>query len=88
MSDCKHERFQCSCAVTRISDEQDPEKIIGYATDIKVHCIDCGQPFEWIGIPMGLSMFEPMVSADGLELRAPMRPSGLPIEKIEGKIYN
>lgn len=88
MSDCKHERFQCSCAVTRLQDTKEPEKITGYTTDIKVHCMDCGIPFEWIGVSMGVSPLEPMVSADGTELRAPIRPSNAPIEKIEGKIYN
>lgn len=88
MEDCKHERFQCTCEVTRLHKEGEPEKITGYTTDIKVHCTDCGQPFEWIGVPGGSSPMQPMVSFDGTELRAPIRPSKLPIEKVEGKIYN
>lgn len=45
----------------------------GWYADIRINCAWCGQPFQWIG-PMGISPDQPMVSADGLELRAPMRP--------------
>ena len=39
------------------------------------YCVDCDEPFRWIGVPIGLSPRQPMVSVDETELRAPLRPA-------------
>lgn len=69
---CDHKNFNAKVNVTRLTDHSG--KVTGYTTDITVHCADCFKPFEWIGVPGGYSPLQPMVSADGLELRAPIKP--------------
>lgn len=72
--------FECRASVTRLTAEDDTEKITGYTTDIKVSCAECGLPFEWIGVPGGYSPAQPMVNFDATELRAPIKPSTDPVE--------
>lgn len=75
MSDCKHNKFKVQANVARLHTEEDPENITGYSMDITVKCDECGEPFEWVGLPGGYSPSQPRVSFDGTELRAPIRPS-------------
>lgn len=56
-----------------VGDEDMP--VTGYTTDITVTCEDCGQPFEFIGVPNGYSPLQPMTSIDRTQLRAPIRPA-------------
>lgn len=47
-----------------------------FHVDIKLWCRDCGMPFEWVGLPNGFSHYQPTVSIDGQEMRAPIVPKG------------
>mgnify|MGYP001613731486 CR=1 FL=1 len=71
---CDHLKFEATVRVGRLTDSDDQTKITGYMTDITVHCADCFKPFQWVGVPGGYSPNQPMVSADGTELRAPIKP--------------
>lgn len=73
MSKCLHENFAVKADVTRLSDT-DGGPVNGFTTDITVKCSDCEMPFQWVGLKRGASFAEPMVSVDGLELRAPIVP--------------
>lgn len=84
---CSHESFLSKCIVTRLTASETDPTIIGYCLDINIHCAVCGLPFEFIGVPTGISKSFPCVSFDCLELRAPIRPSDGPIE-IEIKPQN
>lgn len=86
--DCKHERFQSQVNVFRLKESDESEEITGYTADIKIHCAECGQAFEFIGVPMGYSPAQPMVNADCTELRIPIRPSLLPPMKDDSVIIN
>lgn len=86
--DCAHEMFQANVKVTRLTEDEKSDVVTGYTTDITVHCAQCGQAFEWLGVHAGLAPDRPMVSFSGLELRAPIRPSKAPIEKDPKKTYN
>lgn len=68
---CEHEGFAANVAVTRIEDRPDC-----YQADVRIECTQCGEPFRFLGLPHGLSFTAPMLSADGLELRAPIEPEG------------
>lgn len=68
---CDHKNFTTQVNTTRLTDKGN---VTGYTTDITIHCSDCLKPFQWIGVPMGYSAGQPMVSVDGLELRAPIKP--------------
>jgi hypothetical protein len=76
---CLHEQFECHCDVTRLTaGEGGP--INGYTADIRIKCIECGMPFEFVGVPGGYSHRQPMCSFDATKLRAPIRPSSDPVE--------
>ena len=71
---CEHASFLINGRVGRLSkDEGGP--ITGYTVDVTVKCTDCDLPFRFIGGKPGSSPFEPRVSADALELRAPLEPA-------------
>lgn len=78
--DCKHFNFKVAAKVGRLHEEGNPDKITGYMLDIVVCCIDCGLPFEFIGVPGGYSPAQPMVNFDATQLRAPIKPSSDPVE--------
>lgn len=69
---CDHLIFEASVDVLRLT-ETEGGPVTGYAADIRVRCVDCGEHFTFLG-PAGLSRAAPMVSVDGLELRAPIVP--------------
>lgn len=71
---CPHESFDVVVEVNRLS-KDDGGPINAYSADIRVECMDCGEPFRWIGIPAGQSGAHPMCSVDETELRAPLRPA-------------
>jgi len=65
------------CAHKNIRTEADIcylEDIGEWAADIKIKCIDCGEPFHFKGLPMGCSLITPCVSVDATELRIPIMP--------------
>ena len=74
---CQHAGFSVQANVTRLTDG-DGGPVTGYTTDITVKCADCGLPFRWLGLPGGSHHSEPRVSADALELRAPIEPAHVP----------
>ena len=76
---CKHLNFRADVAVNRILAEDDPEKVLYFACDVKIHCTDCGQPLEFQGLPRGVSPYRATVSFDGTEVRLPAVSPG---EKI------
>lgn len=79
---CPHMNFNVHAKIARIQkSEQEPEVIVAYSMDVSVFCRECGQPFEFFGLPNGFSHYRPTVSIDGQELRAPIilpgtRPPG------------
>jgi hypothetical protein len=70
MGECKHESFRVHAEVARLED------IGQFSVDVRVWCSDCGEPFEWVGLPGGFSHYQPCVSIDCQELRAPIVPRG------------
>lgn len=72
---CPHLNFAAAVNVGRITRSDDDPTIVGYTADITVQCVDCGEPFRWVGVPAGLSPRRPMVSVDETELHAPIRPA-------------
>ncbi len=83
---CPHLNHNIFASIARIQkSELEPETIIAYSADIKIECRDCGQPFEFIGLPNGMSFYRPTVSINGLELRVPLAiPGTRPPENMAG----
>lgn len=73
---CSHARFGASVEVNRLSDD-DGGPVTGYSADIRIRCAECGLPFEFIGLPAGLSPSQPTSSFAGDELRVPIKPMAI-----------
>ena len=78
-ANCKHENFRVDATVNRMEDSG------SFILDLRIHCVDCDLPFEWVGVPCGLSFYQPCVSVDNQELRAPITPKGIsPLKGLAG----
>jgi hypothetical protein len=77
MMRCQHFKFEARVDVGRLS-EKDGGPVTGYTADVRIKCAECGLPFRFIGAPFGYSRTEPMLSVDGLEMRAPIEPAHVP----------
>ncbi|MET0373987.1 MAG: hypothetical protein ABW128_06980 [Rhizorhabdus sp.] len=64
-----------SANVGRLSEVEDGP-ITGYFADIRIHCDQCGQAFQFIGLPPGQSSEKPTVSIDATEARMPLCEAG------------
>jgi hypothetical protein len=81
---CKHENFRIDVNVGRIiASKERPMEMVSmdeepayYSADLRIKCMDCGEPFEWVGLPNGFSPYQPTVSIDGQELRISAMPVG------------
>ena len=71
---CTHEQFKSKVGVYRLTDREGGP-VTGYTADIHIECAQCGLAFRFRGKSYGSSPFEPRLSADGLELRAPIEPA-------------
>ena len=83
MKTCEHNDFTASVGVARLT-EVEGGPATHFAAEIRIECAECGQKFEFVGLPLGSSAYKPTVSMDGEELRAPIAvkgtkpPEGLP----------
>ncbi|RVD42861.1 hypothetical protein EN742_06495 [Mesorhizobium sp. M4A.F.Ca.ET.020.02.1.1] len=74
---CKHMNFAANVAVNRIEDTG------RFMADVTVKCIDCGEPFQFIGLEPGLKMNGATVSIDGLEARMAILPNSQAMSPLE-----
>jgi hypothetical protein len=63
MSACKHEDFNASVKVFRLTDSG------RFSADITIRCAQCDMPFRFLGLPAGVDLNGAAVSADGTEAR-------------------
>ncbi len=75
MNGCKHENFNCIANVGRLVKGEDLTVTpSAFVAEITIHCRDCGEPFEFLGVPMGYQPGATRCSPNGLELRAALKP--------------
>lgn len=81
---CKHENFHAQANIARCTRSEDDPTIVAYYCDLTVRCTQCEKPFEFIGLPMGLSPGQPCCSVDGQEARIPIKPVGevMPVDVV------
>jgi len=68
MKNCKHKNFDAQVNVIRLEDSG------SFMAEVKVKCVICNTPFQFIGMPMGLSYTQPMVEVMAAEARLPIKP--------------
>jgi hypothetical protein len=67
---CEHVNFNAFVSVNRLTDSGK------FAADIKIRCTDCGHPFCFRGLPLGLDLNGAAMSPDGREARLAIYPQG------------
>ena len=67
---CQHEQFDANVAVNRM---EDTAKII---VDVRIHCVQCGEPFRFLGVRAGIAWTHPTCSIDETELHVPIEAEG------------
>jgi hypothetical protein len=83
-ANCEHQNFNAFANVGRMLKEDGDKMPAYYLVELKIECRDCGQQLEFVGLPHGVSAYQPMVSLNGDEARLPMVipgeqvPAGLP----------
>lgn len=75
MSKCTHDQISTGVHFKRVLTDSNME-LAYYAADIKIECVQCGQEFEFVGLPCGASPYRPTVSLDGLTMTAPLVEKG------------
>lgn len=68
--DCPHDNFKAHVKVNHITDTGK------YVADVTITCDRCNLPFQFLGLPPGISFKNPTVSLDGLEAQLPIAPKG------------
>lgn len=79
---CKHMNFSAYVAVARLEDSGQ------FAAEIKIKCLDCDLPFQFLGLPPGVNLNGATVSIDGLEARIAISPMGAqpnPFQTMTGR---
>lgn len=69
---CSHEQFAAAVDVNRMEDTG------RFIADVRIHCVQCGEPFRFIGVGAGIAWDRPACSIDEIELHAPIEPQGIP----------
>lgn len=78
---CLHENFEANAAVNRISDVEGAP-VNSFLVELIVKCIDCGMPFCFRGMPVGLSHMGPTMSLDARTACLPIHPEDDPTTGI------
>lgn len=79
---CDHKNFVVNADIARCTRSEEDDTVVAYYCELHVKCTVCDKPFEFIGLPMGMSPGQPMCSVDGQEARMPIKPVGesMPID--------
>lgn len=70
---CKHEKFNAKVSVNRLNREEG-QTVDHYMADVSIQCVECGVPFEFIGLRTGVIMDGAATNVDRTELRAAITP--------------
>lgn len=66
---CPHEHFDAHVKVGRLLRKEGDTHANRFCADITIKCLQCGEPFRFLGLPCGLDLEGASVSADGTEAR-------------------
>ena len=55
-----------------------------YMVDLSIRCMECGTPFQFLGLPLGLNFDGATMSLDGQEAHLAIAPVGRVMRPLEG----
>jgi hypothetical protein len=87
MADCPHLEFAALVGVGRLTPTEGGP-VTGYVADIKIQCLDCGKPFQFLGLEPGYDNQGARVSLDGLEAHIALTPDGERPSPLQRMAYN
>lgn len=70
---CDHKNFQANFNVSHGPDERGKRR---YMAAAKVQCVDCGQPFRFLGLPGAMNLYRPNSLDNGRTAFLPIAPEG------------
>lgn len=74
MAACVHMYFRAQVDVHRLSKEEGGP-VTSYSAEVRIHCVECGEAFAFMGLPWGTHPTQPTVSVGGEEARLPIEPA-------------
>lgn len=73
---CKHTEFSAMVGVHRLTKGEEADSPVrAYVAKITVKCAECGEPFQFLGLPGGYSMDGATVSVDCLIANLAIAPN-------------
>jgi len=81
---CEHHQFKVNSQIARLED------VGKFQLDLKVHCLECKMPFQFVGLTPGLNLNGAAMSVDGIEARLAILPSdevASPVQKIANEVH-
>lgn len=72
---CEHHAFKTIARIGRLLAKEGDTAAVAFTAELRITCVDCGEPFQFIGLPAGSSPVAPSVSVDGEEARMPIAPA-------------
>lgn len=84
---CEHPRVKVDAKAQRIRPKHDGGSLtLGYELVASVKCLECDEPFRFLGLPIGVSKDTATTNEGASELRAPMSPDVEPVyfKDLEG----
>ena len=70
MTKCKHEAFHVAANIHGFEDTG------GFLAEIRINCRQCGHPFQFMGLELGLNLNGAAMDVDGQEARLAIAPVG------------
>lgn len=72
---CEHLSFGAEVAVHRLMTE-DGQTCTGYMADVRIRCVQCQRPFQFLGLQPGVDTRGATMSVDALEAHLALCPEG------------
>lgn len=75
--ECKHMKFSALVTVSRLEDTGQ------FMAEVRMHCVNCALPFQFLGLEPGLDMNGARVSIDGLKASIAICPLGKALSPLD-----
>lgn len=80
-NDCLHNKAHK--AIVRIDFLEDTGRFVA---DVNIECADCGRPFQFLGLPLGLNLDGATMNVDGQTARLAIAPVGTIPQPLDGAL--
>ena len=84
---CLHEEFDAKVGVGRLTSEEGGP-VTGYIAEIRISCLQCGKPFQFLGLEPGIDLQGARVSIDALEAHIALVPEGEKPSPLQRMAFN